>query len=219
MSQMPPYPPQGPGYPPPPGNYPPPGGYGAPGYPYPGQTTTSAAAVTSLICGILFCIPGITSLVAVITGIVGLSSTKNPAVKGRGMAIAGLILGILGLLGWGAFGNGLSRYWRYAAPQRTFATTYVNNLVAGNVDADVTLSTDKITQDQLQALSDQAKPWGTLQSSIMIAVPMQTSSSNLVGVVSGICQFSTGQHKCQINLVNDTSGAGQFKVDSFQWMQ
>ena len=49
---------------------------------------TSAAAVTSLVCGILGCFI-ITGIVAIITGIIGLSATSNPNVKGRGMAVAG----------------------------------------------------------------------------------------------------------------------------------
>src|SRR5580658_10429866 len=105
MSQ---YPPPGgsQGFPP---NYPPnlpPGRPGAGGYSLPPATTTSAAAITSLVCGLLMCIPVVTGLVAVLTGIIGLAATSKPTVKGRGMAMAGLILGIISLLGWGAAGVG-----------------------------------------------------------------------------------------------------------------
>src|SRR5271156_6556428 len=103
MSQ---YPPGGtPGYPPPP-NYPPgmppgmPPGFAGQGYSMPASTRTSGAAITSLVCGLLGCVPFVTGLVAVITGIIGISATGNPAVRGRGMAIAGLILGLLSIGGW-----------------------------------------------------------------------------------------------------------------------
>ncbi|KQQ64704.1 DUF4190 domain-containing protein [Microbacterium sp. Leaf320] len=89
--------------------------YGAPapgqpgaGYPtyaapiYPPARPTSGLAVTSLICGIagivLFwaLIPLLASIVAVITGHMALRQTKaNPAIGGRGMAFAGLIMGYI----------------------------------------------------------------------------------------------------------------------------
>jgi prepilin-type processing-associated H-X9-DG protein len=51
-------------------------------------------ATASLICGILgFCIPVLGGIVAIVLGIVGLTKTKDPRVGGKGMAIAGLVLG------------------------------------------------------------------------------------------------------------------------------
>ena len=64
----------------------------------------SGLAITSLICGIaglvLFWLwlPVVASIVAVITGHMGLKQTKNnPALGGRGMAIGGLITGYVGV--------------------------------------------------------------------------------------------------------------------------
>ncbi|MFJ4225316.1 DUF4190 domain-containing protein [Microbacterium sp. NPDC089695] len=78
-----------------------PGGY--PAYPaasYPASRPSSGLAITSLICGIagvvLFwaLVPLLASIVAVITGHMALKQTKaNPAIGGRGMALAGLIMG------------------------------------------------------------------------------------------------------------------------------
>jgi predicted Zn finger-like uncharacterized protein len=60
---------------------------------------TSGMAIASLVCGLLFCvIPVISSLLAIIFGIIGISKTKDPRVGGKGMSIAGLILGCVGLL-------------------------------------------------------------------------------------------------------------------------
>jgi Septum formation/Domain of unknown function (DUF4190) len=98
----PPYPPQPPvepPYPPPPpgGQYPQPGGqYAAPypppvpGYgmqPGPQAQTTSGFAVASLVLGILGA-----CLLSIPFGILGLMRTKPGGQKGRGMAIAGLVL-------------------------------------------------------------------------------------------------------------------------------
>lgn len=60
-------------------------------------------AIISLVCGILGCVPFVTSAVAVILGLIGLSSAKKPNGSGKGMAIAGLTLGIIGVLGWTGF--------------------------------------------------------------------------------------------------------------------
>lgn len=75
--------------------------YGAPVYPaVPAPRPTSGLAITSLICGIAGAvlvwaiIPVLASIAAVITGHMALGQTRrDPAVGGRGMAIAGLILG------------------------------------------------------------------------------------------------------------------------------
>ena len=92
------------------GGFQPPPGYGSPpGYqPYGFQPTgqqpsTSGMAIASLVCslaGIVIC--GIPAVLGVIFGFVGLSQTKDGARNGRGLAIAGLVIGILVVLFWGA---------------------------------------------------------------------------------------------------------------------
>ncbi len=61
------------------------------------QQSTSGMAIASLVLGIFICLP-LASVLAVIFGIVALVKTKEPGVGGRGMAIAGTVLGGLGLL-------------------------------------------------------------------------------------------------------------------------
>jgi len=84
-----------------PGPYAPPGSY-HPGYYQPVQN--SGLAIASLVCGILAvltcylgALPGIP---AVICGHMAISAIRNAPVPmaGRGMAIAGLVLGYLGIL-------------------------------------------------------------------------------------------------------------------------
>jgi hypothetical protein len=58
---------------------------------------TSGLAVASMVLGILW-IFYIGSILAVIFGHIAISQTgKNPALRGRGMAIAGLVLGYIGI--------------------------------------------------------------------------------------------------------------------------
>ena len=108
--------------PPMPPAYPAPGGY-APQYPpvvmavAPPASGWSVAALVLGITGIFFgwCALGLPCLLAVIFGHVGLNETRRGAKSGRGLAIAGLVMGYLCLVpavvitGWvigaGAFGT------------------------------------------------------------------------------------------------------------------
>lgn len=114
MSSPPP-PPPGPPTPPGQGGFQPPPGYGSQpeyqpqGYqpygfqPVAQQSKTSGMAIASLVCslsGILLC--GIPAVLGVIFGFIGLSQTKDGARNGRGMAVAGLIVGIAVVALWGA---------------------------------------------------------------------------------------------------------------------
>lgn len=102
------YPPQQPAYNP--AIYPPapqyesaapqyPGQYAAAPYPY-AQQKTNTLAIVSLIfslLGIVWILPFVGSLVGVITGHMSLNQLKSRDEKGRGLALAGTIVGWVGL--------------------------------------------------------------------------------------------------------------------------
>lgn len=119
-------PPGGPGgfQPAPPGGFAPPPGGGKPitggkqtmalhamsidpttGLPKGEKPPASTAAVVALVCGILMCLGPLTGIPAIIAGVVARGAIKkDPAnVGGGGLAIAGIILGVLNLLGWAAY--------------------------------------------------------------------------------------------------------------------
>jgi hypothetical protein len=118
MSNLPPPPPPGgdqpydPNQPPPSydpgyGQAPPPGGYGQPGYGGgSGSPATNGLAIGSLIVSILgllgncFCFGGILSPVGIVLGFMGKKKADQSggAVGGRGMALAGIIIGVIGTL-------------------------------------------------------------------------------------------------------------------------
>jgi hypothetical protein len=55
-------------------------------------------AIASLVCGLgFFCTP-LSALLAIILGIVSLNKTKDPRIGGKGMAIAGIVLGGMQIL-------------------------------------------------------------------------------------------------------------------------
>jgi len=63
---------------------------------------TAGMATASLICGIagiFINLLGIPSLLAIIFGIISLVKiSRNPNLKGKGFAIAGIILGVVGII-------------------------------------------------------------------------------------------------------------------------
>ncbi len=65
------------------------------------EERTSGMAIAALVMGIIgFLFFGLLSILAIIFGAIGISQTnKDPSLKGRGLATAGLVLGIIGIVG------------------------------------------------------------------------------------------------------------------------
>jgi hypothetical protein len=59
-------------------------------------------AIAALIMGIVaFIFFGPLAILAIIFGAIGINQTnKDPNLKGKGMAVAGMVLGIIGIAGW-----------------------------------------------------------------------------------------------------------------------
>ncbi len=74
--------------------------YGAPvGYGQPGAAPkTNTFAIVSLVASVVGFFTGITFLVGIIFGHIAMSQIKKTGENGRGMAIAGLVVGYIGLL-------------------------------------------------------------------------------------------------------------------------
>ena len=106
---------QPPGYPPPRA-----GGYGyppPPGYPPPQSASNKPLAVASLVCSLFgwVCL-FIGALLGVIFGFIALAQIKRTGQRGRGMAIAGIVIGaVLIVLG--------ITLWTLAAPVRHAPST------------------------------------------------------------------------------------------------
>ncbi|WP_448810932.1 DUF4190 domain-containing protein [Agromyces bauzanensis] len=78
--------------------------YGAPAAPAYGQTVaptgakTNTLAIISLVASLLGLATGIGFIVGIICGHISLSQIKKTGEQGRGMAIAGLIIGYVGIV-------------------------------------------------------------------------------------------------------------------------
>lgn len=217
MSQVPPPPPpfqpQQPGYPPQPG-------YGAPPPPGPGgaytmqpQRESNVAAIISLICGILGCVPILTGLLAIILGVVGLRKASKPNVGGKGMAIAGLILGVISVGAWSLFGGGMYKLWAYGEPARQAARQFAVDLGAGNVDAAAAKVTPSIKREQLVAVSDALKAAGGVQDTTMPVFKSETMNGQTKFALVGVAQLPNNKTTAYLVLLVKEGDA--FKVDGF----
>jgi len=93
---QPPYPYPPPGYPAPPGQPTWPGPYPPPYPGYAAPASTNGFAIAALVLGILW-LYWVGSILAVIFGHIALVQTRERRQGGRGMAIAGLVLGYVGV--------------------------------------------------------------------------------------------------------------------------
>jgi hypothetical protein len=206
MSQLPSQPP-----PPPPPDWQP----GAPlaGYGVVVPQRTSAAAVTSLVLGILGCVPLLTGLLAVAFGLAGIRTTRDPRIRGRGLAIAGLVLGLVSLAGWSLFGGLIGVGYARSRPARAAAEQFTTNLAAGDVTTAQSRCTGTVPRPSLDAAAATMRPWGPLSdftaSNFNYSILNGTETCSLTGAAT----FANNTRaNFSFRLVKHS---GAFRVDSF----
>ena len=177
-----------------------------------GRRRTSGAAIASLVLGILGCVPFITGLLAVLLGILGIRKTRDPLVGGRGLAIAGLILGIISVLGWGSAGGLLGYGYIESKPAAAVARQFLQDVSAGNIDAALASSAG-FTAGQLQTQNQQMMPFGAFQSASFTSFNITSTNGQTVMHLGGIAVFATGTKTCYFDLVKQ---GGTYKVTSYR---
>ncbi|NUS04261.1 MAG: DUF4190 domain-containing protein [Nonomuraea sp.] len=99
--------------------------------PMPGS---NGLAIAALCCGIAGLVP-IAAVAAIVLGIVALNQLRDRVQRGKGLAIAGLVLGVLWLVGWAVFivAVGADESARDASGKVTNTSdAYVEDLRAGD---------------------------------------------------------------------------------------
>lgn len=175
---------------------------------------TNGWAIASLICGIIGCIPFLTSLLAILFGILGIKKSSQPMTGGKGLAIAGLVLGILGVLGWGIFGGGIYALFSASAKPRAAAKVFVQDLVAGNVDAAMTKCVPAVKREDVQAASDMLRQTGTFQQVNMLGFEANNNNGVTLWEMAGAVTFDKGTKPCHITL---QAQGEDYKVVKFQF--
>jgi len=178
------------------------------------QPRTSALAITSLILGLLGCVPFVTSLLAVLFGIAGIGATRKPAVYGKGLAIGGLILGILGLIGWCCASAVVGWAYIEAKPAREVTRQFLADLSTGKVDDAAARCVPTMPRKTLEDQAAQMKTWGALQDTRFFSMSaMKNAGSPTEAVVGGSATFGTTTKSVQFQLVKQ---GDTFKIREFQ---
>jgi hypothetical protein len=183
-----------------------PGGYG---YVQPPRRA-NGSAIASLIFGILGCVPFLTGLLAVVLGIVGLRKTRDPSVGGKGMAIAGLVLGLISIVLWGLFGGGIYSAYFVSKPTRTAAHQFLADVSAGNTQSAVNEST--LSATEIQEGTTQLQQFGQFQDTTFFGFNVATINGVTTATVGGTAKFSNGTKACTFELIKQD---GTWKVKKY----
>jgi hypothetical protein len=172
-------------------------------------------AVVSLICGVLGCVPFLTGVAAVITGALGLKKANDPRVGGRGIAIAGLVLGVLSVLFWALFGTGIWGLFRATEAPRKLAATFVRDLSAGNIESAQANAGPLMTPGELKQISDAMQDWGSFKEMTSFNSSIQTRPGLTQCDLVGTAEFSQATRAFEVTLIkqyDETTKAEEWKV-------
>jgi hypothetical protein len=179
---------------------------------------TNGFAVASLICSIVgFCAVFIGGLLGILFGVLGISKAKQTNGRGKGMAIAGIVIGIITLITSGLLvAGGYGAYFlgkKVAGIAREFATTpqvYVEDLSTGKID-EAQAMTSGLSRDEIQAQSTSLQGMGAFQrveitkSDSAKNATNGTSSSNVE--FTGNAYFANGTKTFHMTINVSPNGA------------
>lgn len=170
--------------------------------PAPQPSTANVWAIISLITGLLGCM-FITPIIAIVTGFIGIATAKPPK-GGKGMAIAGIILGFL----W--IGVGIGSYFvikmgvslaetLVANVSKEPTIAFLNSLQEGDFEG-VKDHRGSINQDKLKALAAELKPLGKCQDIEFLAPTYQNVNGVVTINFTGKATFENGQRTLKVQL-------------------
>lgn len=162
---------------------------------------SNVLAVTSLICGLLACVPFVTGIAAVITGALGIRKANDPRYGGRGIAIAGLVLGVMSILLWAMFGGGFWALFKATEAPRALAATFVRDVSAGDINSAMAVSGPLVTATELRELSSTMQEWGSFRELTSANTSIQTRPGMTQCELSGTAEFTQATRAFEMTLV------------------
>jgi hypothetical protein len=181
--------------------------YGRPG----GGRRSNGPAIASLVLGLLFCIPWLTGLLAILLGIIGMRKARDPSVGGKGLAVAGLVLGIVSVVLWTGCGGLFGDAYVQSNPARAVARQFLQDLSAGDINAAMGNSTG-LTAAELQTQAARIAAFGQLQSVSFSSFNMSIMNGQTTMQLGGTATFSNATKTCTFVLVKT---GGIYRVTSF----
>jgi len=180
------------------------------------RATLSAASIASFILGLFFCIPVLTSLLALLFAFAGLRATRsdNPAGPrgGRGFAITGLVLGIVGLVLWAGVGAMTAYVISASAAPRAVLHTFAADLAANNKSAALAISTSAIDADGFDKTRTYIVPFGAYRDLTCTGAYVGNFNGSESCRLTGTADFAAGPHTFSAVVIND---AGTWKIAGF----
>jgi len=159
----------------------------------------SIPAVASLACGVFVIVPFFAGIAAVALGIFGIRQTNLFNIRGRKMAIAGTVLGLLNLIGWTGYFCFVSDI---SAPGRTVAHHFIDDLNSANTAAAGQECLASIGADRLNAACDQIKNWGGAKNVAVLYINSDAANGVNNGSIRGTLNTPTGEHQFQLQTVD-----------------
>jgi Domain of unknown function (DUF4190) len=128
----------------------------------------SGRAIASLVFGVMFCVPLVPSLLAMLLGAAGLRETRRGARSGRRLAMTGLILGVVGVAGWLLVGS-VTYLWLqiYVTEQQravVVAEGFLRDLSDNKVDDALARALPGTPREPLAAVAKVMQDWGRFDS-------------------------------------------------------
>ena len=174
---------------------------------------TNGYAIASVVLGFFFCIPFATGLGAITFGIFGIRKSRSNSVGGRGLAIIGILLGVMNVLIWGGYAGLLTYGYIESKPAGTVAKQFLQDVSSGNIHAAMSISL--FNQTQLQPQHGQMVTFGALRSVNISSFKISTFNGQVVMHLGGTASFANVTKTCTFALIKMN---GTYKVTSY-WVQ
>lgn len=182
------------------------------------EQKTSGLAISSLVCSLILCCP-LTTLIGPLLGLVAIFTIgSNPARKGKGIAIAGIIIGIIATSVWGSsivwFQNNINKPIN-EGPIAVMTAGFAGDKQAFRMGlmGDAAIGTDEEIQEFIDGLHDR---YGKFISSEMDIIELSSNPPTIeemmeiVKVYPYVLQFENATVKARIEFSTNDPLTGKF---------
>jgi hypothetical protein len=169
----------------------------------------NAWAITSIVASLLGWLPFVPGAVAIIAGVIGIRRSRDDRHdgRGRGLAVAGILLGGISLVAWSLGGMGLGRsLFDFARGKTTgeplrVATAFLEHISVGDVDAAMALGGPALSREQVSGWAESAQAWGTFKQFTAVDRAVETHAGVTIADFAGTADFSEEPHNVAITLI------------------
>jgi hypothetical protein len=173
----------------------------------------SAAAIVSFVTGLLLCVPLLTGVAALGFAVAAFKATRTNARRGRGLAIAGLILGLFNLLIWIGVGSVILTLMAGSAAPRAAMRRFTADVAANNLPAAMTECDPAMPPADVEKFIAYVKPFGTYSDLSVRSVDLFAGTTHYECHLAGTMHFATGDHAFAATVVKD---GATWKVYNFR---